>query len=340
MRLTAGVLVLVSASLAAQVPRNAEHVPHELPLGLVRADYQPPTYPIAQGWIDLGKTLFFDPVLSVDESVSCASCHNPAHGFASPEKLPRGVQGRRALRHSPTLFNRAFSTRQRWDGRTDTLDEQVLRPIEDPNEMNLELVRALRRVSEQKSYRTRFAELGAPVIGRDELARALASYVRSLVLGDSVIDRFRAAETKHVTTLEKTGLWIYESKGRCWRCHSGGNFTDEKFHNTGVGLVRGEPVLGRMAVTGDERDRGAFKTPTLRGLAMTAPYMHDGSLATLEDVVEFYRRGGNANRALDRRMRPLELSDHEAKALVAFLKALSRKPEGAARAADPKARVR
>jgi cytochrome c peroxidase len=148
--------------------------------------------------------------------------------------------------------------------------------------------------------------------------------VRGLVFGDSAIDRFRAGDYAELASEERVGLWVFESKGRCWRCHSGANFSDESFHNTGVGAEGGVPLDGRFAVTADEADRGRFKTPTLRGVAATAPYMHDGSLATLAEVVEFYRRGGNANEHLDPLLQPLDLSDREAAALVAFLGALSR----------------
>ena len=170
--------------------------------------------------------------------------------------------------------------------------------------------------------------MGAEAFGegpsRDSVARALATFVRRLVVGDSPVDRFRTGEVTALSTLERTGMWIWESKGGCWRCHAGPNFSDEKFHNTGVGTVDGEPEVGRFAVTGNDAERGAFKTPTLRALALTAPYMHDGSLATLEEVVEFYRGGGGDNPHLDRRIAPLRLSDEEATALVAFLQALSR----------------
>ena len=127
---------------------------------------------------------------------------------------------------------------------------------------------------------------------------------------------------------ERLGLWVYESKGRCWRCHSGPNFSDEDFHNTGVGVLEGKPEEARAKITGKPEDRGRFKTPTLRGVALSPPYMHDGSLATLEDVVAFYKRGGGANAQLDEALQGIEISDEDAKNLVAFLKALSRRAEG------------
>ncbi|MCB9891524.1 MAG: cytochrome-c peroxidase [Planctomycetes bacterium] len=272
---------------------------------------------------DLGRRLFFDPVLSTDGSTSCASCHPPENGFASPERYPRGARGRRARRHAPTLFNRAGSTRQLWDGRAATLRDQVLMPIEDTDEMALPLTEALERLRADTRYALSFDAAYEDGVTAANLADALATFVEGLTTGDTVIDRFQAAKGAVLTPLQRTGLWIYESKGRCWQCHSGPNFTDEDFHNTGVGVVDGTPEPGRSAITSDPNDHGRFKTPTLRALAHTAPYMHDGSLATLEDVVAFYVRGGNQNPALDPRLAPLELTPHEKKALVAFLHALS-----------------
>ncbi len=152
--------------------------------------------------------------------------------------------------------------------------------------------------------------------------------MRGVWIGDSPVDRFQGGEFAALEAPERLGLWVYESKGRCWRCHSGPNFSDEDFHNTGVGAREGKPEDARMGITKDERDRGRFKTPTLRGVALNPPYMHDGSLGTLEDVVAFYKQGGGANAQLDEALQGIEISDEDAKNLVAFLKALSRRAEG------------
>jgi len=294
--------------------------PHEVdrsPLGL-------PEVEAPQGArVELGRRLFFDPLLSADRTVSCASCHRPDHGYASPEPRSTGVRGQTTERNAPSLLNRAYGERFMWDGRFERLTDQVLEPIHNPREMDLPLADALERLREDAGYREAFAGAYPDGVTRANLADALAAFVGRLRLGNSAIDRFQAA-LEPLSAEEKSGLWIYESKGGCWRCHSGPNLTDEDFHNTGVGAVDGRPEPGRFAVTGDEADRGRFKTPTLRGLEMTAPYMHDGSLATLEQVVAFYRRGGNANPGLDPAMRPLDLTDEEARNLVAFLRALSR----------------
>ena len=274
----------------------------------------------ADGLAELGRRLFFDPLLSADRSVACASCHDPARGFADSEPLSLGVGGRRTLRNTPTLYNRVLGERFMWDGRAATLEEQVLLPIENELEMALPLEEALARLAAHDEYPARFAAAAGGPPTRERLAASLAGFVRRVVRGDSRVDRFRAGAFGALTPEERGGLWFFESRGGCWRCHAGPNFTDEDFHNTGVG-VDGEDA-GRMAITGDERDRGAFKTPTLRGLVETAPYMHDGSLTTLEEVVEFYRRGGGANPHLDPRLAPLEMTDRDALNLVAFLKAL------------------
>ncbi len=276
----------------------------------------------------LGARLFFDPILSADKSVACASCHRPERAFADELPFSRGAHGRRTARNTPTLLNRGLGKRFSWDGRAASLEEQALLPIENPLEMDLPLEQALARLRDDAGYRGEFERGLGSAPTRDGLARALATYVRRLVLGDSPVDRFRAGEFAALDDDARAGLWFYESRGGCWRCHSGANFSDEDFHDTGVAArpVAGgaaEPEPGRAAVSGDPADRGRFKTPTLRGVARSAPYMHDGSLATLEEVVEFYRLGGRANSNLDPLLAPLEMSADDARHLVAFLRALS-----------------
>jgi len=262
----------------------------------------------------LGRKLFFDTRLSLDGTVSCASCHLPEHGFADPRAHSVGIAGRTTPMHAPSLFNRALGKSFFWDGRAATLEEQVLLPIENPDEMGNPVEQVLER-------------LGGGLT-RAELSAALADFVRGVWIGDSPVDRFQAGEFSALDVPERLGLWVYESKGRCWRCHSGPNFSDEGYHNTGVGVRDGKPLDGRMHVTSNESDRGRFKTPTLRGAALDAPYMHDGSLATLEDVVAFYKQGGGANPQLDEALQGIDISDEDARNLVAFLKALSRRAEG------------
>jgi cytochrome c peroxidase len=324
------VLPLLGAQDPAPLPSGGPRQPHTgaLPLGLERELPEPEGNAFDPARWELGRRLFFETELSADRSVSCASCHAPERHFADGEALSVGVAGRRTLRNAPSLVNRGFGESFMWDGRVPTLEEQVLMPVVNELEMDLPLEEMVARLEVHPEYPALFAAAFDDGVTEANAARALAQYVRRLVLGDSAVDRFRAGEYDQLSSEERVGLWVFESKGRCWRCHAGANFTDERFHNTGVGVVEGRPEQGRAAVTGRATDRGAFKTPTLRGVARTAPYMHDGSLATLADVVAFYRRGGGANPELDPLVVPLELSDREAAGLVAFLQALSRPAGG------------
>lgn len=318
-----GALALALLAFGAQdaPPRDAGfELESEAPLGLP-SELEPRTW-ASDAQVELGRALFFDPVLSRDRSVACASCHQPAHGFADPRARSIGVGGQETLRNAPTLYNRALGTSFRWDGKARSLEEQVLLPIQDPREMDLALDEAVARLSADAGYAARFREAFGAAPSSDALARALAAFVRRLLYGASRVDRFRAGEVAALSDEERAGLWFYESRGRCWRCHSGPNFSDEDFHATGVG----DGDDGRFAVTGDEADRGRFKTPTLRGLVETAPYMHDGSLATLEDVVAHYRGGAQGRTGLDPRIAPIEMTDDDARHLVAFLRALSSDP--------------
>jgi len=314
-------LLATTPWLAATSP-SLRHVSDQIPVGLPLTS-DPEDNPVTPERLELGRSLFFDTLLSADRTVSCASCHRPDHGFSSPERFPEGARGRRPSRHAPTLLNRAWGESFFWDGRVTSLEEQVLRPVENENEMALPLPEAIERLASSASYATLFAAAYSDGVTRENLGKALAGFVRRIRIGGSPVDLFRDGNISHLGREEKAGLWVYESKGRCWRCHSGPNFTDEAFHNTGVGVVDGQPEPGRFAVTGDAADRGRFKTPTLRGLVHTAPFMHDGSIATLEEVVEFYRQGGRTNSHLDADLARIEMTDEDARNLVIFLRSLS-----------------
>jgi cytochrome c peroxidase len=321
---------LVAATLAASFPLAGDvpidnlpaQLPAHAPAGLERVEYQPPGDSAEQ--VSLGRRLFFDPILSVDRSVACASCHRPEHGFADPRPLSVGVRDQRTKRNAPALLNRALGQAFMWDGAAASLEQQVLRPIANPLEMDLSLEQALARLAQHSTYAEEFRVAFGRGPDRESLAQALAAFVRRLWLGDSPVDRFRAGDRSALTDSELAGFWLYESRGGCWRCHVGANFSDEGFHNTGVGAVDGVALVGRAGVSGEASDRGAFKTPTLRGLTRSGPYMHDGSLAGLREVVEFYRGGGRANGHLSPLIQPLALSERDVDNLVAFLEALSR----------------
>lgn len=274
--------------------------------------------------IELGRRLFFEPRLSKDASVACASCHRPELALADDRRFSTGVDDQLTLRNAPSVFNKALSVDLMWDGRAETLEAQVLLPIESPIEMALGIAGAVSFLNEDPGYAAAFESAYGGAATEARLGRALAAFLRALVVGDSPVDRFRSGDFQALTDEERAGLWLYEGRGGCWRCHHGPNFTDESFHNTGVGAVEGQPEPGRFEVTGALDDRGKFRTASLRQLTRTAPYMHDGSLSTLEEVIEFYRGGGHANAQLSEELKPLELSDQDVQNLVAFLKALSR----------------
>ncbi len=272
-----------------------------IPLGLDLYMPVPEDNPMTVEKIELGRRLFNDRRLSRDGSIACASCHNPDRAFSDGRAIAVGVFGREGRRNAPAIINRGWGRSFFWDGRVRTLEEQVLKPIEDPNEMDLPVADAANRVG----------------LRPEDLSRALASYVRSIMSGNSPYDRFVNGERTALSAEQQAGLQIFRGKGNCTACHVGPTFSDETLHNTGVA----------WRAHGDFADQGAgngtFKTPTLREVARTAPYMHDGSLATLHDVVDFYDRGGNRNPFLDPELRPIGLTAQEKQALQSFLRSLS-----------------
>ncbi|MFN8066357.1 MAG: cytochrome c peroxidase [Vicinamibacterales bacterium] len=287
-----------------------------IPLGLGTTLPVPEANPITPEKIELGRRLFADTRLSKDGTIACTSCHDPERAFTKPDAVSPGVFGRKGRRNSPTILNRAWGRVFFWDGRAATLEQQVLMPIQDPNEMDLTLEEASQRVE-------------LPV---DKIAAALATYVRAQMSGDTRYDRFNNGERSALSAQERNGLRVFQGRGNCLMCHVGTNFTDEKLHNTGIAWVPASSEAGASGrfvddgafeVTGKPEDRGAFKTPTLREVGRTAPYMHDGSLATLEEVVDYYDRGGRPNPNLDRDMQRLDLPDEDKRDLVAFLRTLS-----------------
>lgn len=274
--------------------------------------------------VALGRRLFFDPVLSKDLTLACASCHAPERAFTDGRSVSVGIAERRGTRNVPTLVNRGWGESFFWDGRTETLEEQVLRPITSPVELGTKVEAVTERLARDSTYVAAFGQAFGRLPDRESLARALAAYVRSIQSGGSGFDRVMEGDPTALSDRELRGLELFQGKARCDRCHFGPLLTDESFHNTGVAWRAGVPTdSGRAIVTGSLRDIGAFKTPTLREVTHTAPYMHDGSLATLEEVIDFYAEGGRPNPALDRLIRPLRLRAEEKAALLAFLRALA-----------------
>jgi len=293
--------------------------------------------------VRLGRWLFFDARLSRDGTLSCASCHQPGRAFSSDAAVATGVDGQRGMRKIPTIVNlaaiperpRNFETEPRggpffWDGRATSLERQALEPIANPIEMGSSHAQMEQTLSRIDGYRPYFAQaFGDTRITKDRVARALADYERTRMSGNSPFDRWRTGRDDRAVSAEvKRGFALFTGKAQCARCHPGPLFTDAGFHNLGVGwnaATRTFSDEGRHAVTrGSVRqaDPGTFKTPTLREVSRRAPYMHDGSIATLRDIVEFYNRGGIPNPDLDNNIAPRGLSGDEIDAIVAFLKSL------------------
>jgi cytochrome c peroxidase len=316
-------MIAAAAALAAAVGGQAQTGPgwHQPPpRGLDEYFPVPTDNELTDAKINLGRRLFVERRLSADESISCSTCHDPNRAFSSNQPIAIGVHGRQGRRNAPALINRGYGSAFFWDGRATSLEVQVLGPIENPDELGLGLDEAVRRLAADLQYVEAFRRAFDRDINRADLARALASYIRSIRSGDAPFDRFMDGQRDALTPDAQRGLEIFRGRGNCTVCHTGPNFTDEKFHNTGVAW-NGTTLLdrGRGTVTGLDRDLGAFKTPTLREVARTSPYMHDGSLARLEDVIAFYDAGGRPNQHLDPEIRPLRLNAAEKQALAAFL---------------------
>ncbi len=335
--------LFASAALAGEVEAPAP--PGVLPLDI------PADNPLTSEKIDLGRKLYFDTRLSKDDSVSCATCHDPRHGFADGRGKPtsQGVGGKLGARNAPTALNAAFLTAQFWDGRAPTLEAQAILPMINPVEMaqpdHAAVVTKLRGITE---YAPLFAAaFGTPEITIERTGQAIASFERTLLSLDAPIDRFLAGDAKAISDPAKRGWTLFNGKARCQSCHGHVGalplFTDELYKNVGVGTdkpgfeklgraVEADPSaldrlaadpaldeLGRFKVTREKAHIGAFKTPHLRNVALTAPYMHDGSEATLRDTIELYDRGGKPNPWLDGGIRPLGLADSEKADLVELL---------------------
>lgn len=274
--------------------------------------------------VTLGRSLFSDARLSADGSMRCASCHDPDRAFASNGEVAVGVGGHAGNRNVPAIINRGYGEHFSWDGRGRTLLEQVLLPIENPLEMNVSVDTVVARLSRDPERLGEFQRAFDAPPSRGTLARALAAYVSTIKSESAPFDRHFQGDTAALDADARRGRRLFLGKAGCTRCHVGPNLTDEGFHVTGVAWRNGRPDdPGRFAITGDSTLLGGFKTPTLREVERTAPYMHDGSIATLQEVVEFYDGGGIANPFLDPRLRPLGLTPAEKRALVAFLRSLS-----------------
>ena len=313
--------------------------------------------PLTRAKIELGRQLFFDPRLCADNSVSCASCHSPENGYGKDTQFGVGIGGQTGNRNSPVSYNRILSSVQFWDGRANSLEEQAKGPIANPIEMgntHVQCVDTLRKIPGYvKQFEAVFGKEGVTI---DNVARAIASFERVIVTGASpydyaeIVKKFSKLEAEDLEDLktdqpevfaqfvvakpqaEKNPMTesalpgpalFFSERVNCAACHVGANLADEKYHNLGIGMDAKDPDIGRMAVTKKEEDFGAFKTPTIRNVEFSAPYMHDGSLKTLMDVVEHYNKGGTPNKNLSNKIKKLNLTEQEKKDLVEFMKACS-----------------
>ena len=311
---------LAWVGLAGALCRAADPAAPEfrVPAGLPPLDC-PADNPLTAAKVALGKQLYFDTRLSGDDKVSCASCHDPAKGWASGAQYSSGVGGQLGGRNAPTIINAAYQKFYFWDGRAATLEEQALGCVRNPLEMNMQLDLLAPKLNKVPGYREQFQKIfGTDVTGAG-VAKALASFERTILSGDAPYDRFQAGDKQALSDSAQRGLKLFTGKAHCSACHRGPNFSDNAFHNIGVGSDRKEPDTGRRGITNVEADHGTFKTPTLREVAKSAPYMHDGSMKTVEEVIEHYDRGGIANPNLDEEIFPLRLTKHEKTDLIRFM---------------------
>jgi len=277
--------------------------------------------------IELGKQLYFDGRLSKNNAISCAFCHNPGTGFADPRQTSIGVGGGVGGRQSPTVYNTGLNHVQFWDGRARSLEEQAIGPIHNPVEMAETHEHVVAKLGKIKGYQQQFRAVFGTDVNLQGIAEAIAAYERTVLSTNFAFDKYVLGVQKAMDEAAVRGLALFKGKARCILCHNGPNFTDNQFHNLGVPQVGPmKEDLGRFAVSRAEKDRGAFKTPTLRSITETAPYMHDGAFKTLEEVVEFMDQGGGSNPNLSPLVKPLNLTAEEKSDLVAFLKALAGEP--------------
>lgn len=303
------------------------------PLGLPPVPIPPDNPPTAET-IALGRHLFYDQRLSKDNTLACASCHNPKFDFTDGLQFSKGVGGKLGVRNAPTILNVAYQPFQFWDGRALNLEQQAATPMADPIEMNQSHEVSVSKLKRDPALRAMFrTAFGSEDITLSRIEKALASFERTILAGNSAFDRFQYGGDKNALTPEQVrglAVFINPVKGNCATCHTLNPqyalFTDGKFHNLGEGV--GEDGIsfkdpGRYHQTSIVSDQGAFKTPTLRNIANTAPYMHDGSLKTLRAVVDFYAGGGNSNPYLDKEIKSIHLTGQDRADLVAFLNSLT-----------------
>ncbi len=327
MRLLTFILIAMLAACSPNEENNA--VENEI----ADSFYEPVPamhYPVDNPWSkekeELGKMLYFDPRLSGDNSVSCATCHHPDKGWS--DGLPRaiGFGGQELGRHSPTIINSGYFAVQFWDGRAKSLEEQALGPIQAAGEMNQNLDELVKELGAVPEYVERFQKVFGGMTPKN-IGKAIATFERSVVSNNAPYDKYMTGDKSVLSASAVNGMNLFFGKAKCVICHNGPVFTDSGFHN--IGVQQHGPLtedLGRFNISKEDFDKGGFKTPGLRSVSASAPYMHDGSAASLTEVVRFYNRGGDVKENLSPFITPLELTDSEVQDVVEFLKALDGAP--------------
>lgn len=279
----------------------------------------PDDEPHSAAEVELGKVLFFDNRLSVNQQQSCATCHNPDLGFGDGMAQGLGTMGGILGRNTPHIYNLAWNVTFFWDGRAGSLEEQALGPIEAAGEMNMPLDQLIPRLEAVEYYQKAFKSVYGNGITKENIGKAIAAFERTLVSINSPFDQYLAGNQEAMRPEAVRGMKLFDGKANCTKCHDGPNFTDNSFHD--IGVKGSDP--GREKISGDASQRRAFKTPGLRNVIFTAPYMHDGSEGSLEDVVRFYNRGGDRKEGLSNLIEPLNLTEQEIADIVAFMGALT-----------------
>ncbi len=303
---------------------DAEEFQVEVPLGLPPLPV-PEDNPMTEAKVELGKLLYFDPRLSADGTLSCATCHDPEMAWTEHQPTSEGIGGAFGDRNSPTIINSAYATVQFWDGRADSLEEQALGPIENPIEMGHTLDSMIATLSDLEVYADKFQEVFGTGVTEEGVAKAIAAFERTVLSGNSPYDQFQAGDEEALSEAQQRGWKLFEDAG-CVTCHTPPLFSNYRFYNAGIGMDTEEPDPGRKDVTGQDQDMGAFRVPPLREIANTHPYFHNGSVEELRDAVAIMAGGGIDNpylSAMMKAVRSAELTDQDIDDLTEFMHALS-----------------
>ncbi len=315
--------VCIALAISGCMPPDSvseEQVHLEVPSGFEPVPI-PSHNPLTKAKVLLGEQLFFDDAISFDSTVSCATCHMPNKFFSDGQVISQGIHGKFGTRNTPSLINIAYHKLLFWDGGSITLEHQVFGPLQNPTEMGLDLASVLNRLDSNTTYRKSFNDIFGESPTLRGLTQALAAYQRTLLSGGARYDSYKEGDLSALNVHEQRGLNLFEGKARCFHCHNGFLLSNLKFENNGLSISQGDS--GRARVTGLKEDYGKFKVPSLRNVSETAPYMHDGQMATLSDVIEHYNNGGKTVRGQSRFIQPLNLSASEKANLVAFLHTLT-----------------